>query len=159
MIAEYPADLQATTAMEQLGSSLAGDGRLGEAEHALRETLRMCADSPIGRSGTTGTTELRLAEVILAGGDARIPEVAALLASAEPQVTQRKPFRNVVFRYLLASARIARLRHDPAAADLARDALMVAAETTPSFPRHPDVGRPAASEDEITELETIANGP
>ena len=46
VIAEYPPDLEAKSAMEQLGSSLADDGRFGEAEQALRETIRMCADSP-----------------------------------------------------------------------------------------------------------------
>ena len=159
VIAEYPDDVQAKAAMEQLGSSLADDARLGEAEEALRETLRMCAGSPIGRSGTTGTTELRLAEVILAGGDtARIPEGAELLGAAQPQIMRLGSFRNVVFRHLLASARVAWLRHDPAAPQLARDALAVAAETTPSFPCHPSVGRPSASEDEVGELEKIANG-
>jgi hypothetical protein len=159
VIAEYPDDVQAKTAMEQFGSSLAGEARLGEAEEALRETLRMCAASPAGRSGTTGTTELRLAEVILAAGDAaRIPEAAELLDAAQPQVMRFRSFRNVVFRYLLASARVAWLRHDPAARQLARRALAVAAETTPSFPRHPGAGRPSASEDEVAELEKIANG-
>lgn len=159
VIAEYPADVQAKSAMEQLGSSLADDGRLGEAEQALRETIRRCADSPIGRSGTSFTTELRLAEVILASGDAaRIREAAELLDAAAPQVMQLRSFRNVVFRHLLASARVAWLRHDPAARQLARDALAVAAETTPSFPRHPGVGRPPAADDEVAELEKIASG-
>jgi hypothetical protein len=159
VIAEYPDDIQAKTAMEQLGSSLADDARLGAAEQTLRETLRMCAGSPTGRSGTTGTTELRLAEVILAAGDAaRIPEAAELLGAAQPQVVRLRSFRNIVFRHLLASARVAWLRHDPVARKLARDALAVAAETTPSFPRHPGAGRPSASEDEIGELEKIANG-
>jgi hypothetical protein len=160
VMAEYPDDLDARTAMEQLGSSLADDGHLGEAEEALRRTLRMRAGGHIGRSGTTGTTELRLAEVILASGDAaRIPEAAELLGAAEPQVMHLRSFRNVVFRYLLASARVAWLRHDPAAPLLARDALAVAAETAPSFPRHPGVGRPSASGDEVAELEKIANDP
>jgi hypothetical protein len=69
-----------------------------------------------------------------------------------------RSFRNIVFRYLLASPRVAWLRHDPAARQLARDALAVAAETTPSFPRHPGAGRPSASEDEVAELEKIPDG-
>jgi len=96
--------------------------------------------------------------VSLASGDAaRIPEVAELLDAAEPQIMQLRSFSNVVFRHLLASARVAWLRHDPAGRQLARDALAVAAETTPSFPRHPGVGRPSASEVEVTELEKIAS--
>jgi len=74
---EYPDDLQARCAWEQLGDSLAKDGRLDEAEQALRETLRLCRASPIGRSGTSGTPELRLAEVLLAqGGPAALEEAA-----------------------------------------------------------------------------------
>ena len=38
VITEFPDDTEAKTAMEQLGGSLADEGRLGEAEHALRET-------------------------------------------------------------------------------------------------------------------------
>jgi hypothetical protein len=99
-----------------------------------------------------------MAEVILASGDAaRIPEAAELLRAAQPQVMRLRSFRNIAFRYLLASARVAWLRHDPAAPQLARDALAVAAEAAPSFPRDPGTGRPSASEDEVAELETIAN--
>jgi hypothetical protein len=105
---------------DQDGVSLAlarvGAGRLAEAERALRETLRMCAQSPVGRSGTSGVAELRLAEVILAGGDAgRAGKAAGLLEAIRPQVEEQRLFRNVVFRFLLAPARAARLRRDPAA--------------------------------------------
>jgi len=156
VITEFPGDYEAKAAMEQLGGSLAYEGRLGEAEHALRETLRMCAQSPIGRSGTSGITELYLAEVLLAGGDAgRAAEVAGLLEAVRPHVQAQGFMRDAVFRYLLASARIARLRHDPAARQLARQALAVAAETTPALPRHPDVGRPRRSAAEIAELEQL----
>jgi hypothetical protein len=157
VIAEHPTEIEAKTATEQLGASLADDGRLEQAEEALRHAIRMCADSPIGKSGTTGTAELRLAEVILErSGAARADEVAALLDAVHDDVEQQKFFRDVVFRYLLASARLARLRHDPSAALLARNALTVAAETRPSLPRHPEVGRPAASTAQITELNQIA---
>lgn len=127
---------------------------LGEAEHALRETLRMCANSSIGRSGTSGTAELRLAEVLLAGGDAgRAEEAAGLLEAVRPHARAQWFLRDLVFRYLLASARAARLRHDPAVRQIARQALAVAAETAPALPRHPSVGRPQASEADIAELE------
>ena len=95
----------------------------------------------------------------MAGGDtARIAEAAELLDAAQPQVMRLRSFRNVVFRHLLASARVAWLRHDPAAPQLARDALAVAAETAPSFPRHPGAARASASGGEVAELEKFANG-
>lgn len=116
LVTSFPDDVNAKMAMEQLGGSLAGAGRLAEAERALRETLRLCAQSPVGRSGTSGVTELRLAEVILAGGDAgRAGKAAGLLEAIRPQVEEQRLFRNVVFRFLLAPARAARLRRDPAA--------------------------------------------
>ena len=78
LVTSFPDDFNAKMAMEQLGRSLAGEGRLAEAGRALRETLRMCAQSPAGRSGTSGVAGLRLAEVILADGDAgRAGEAAA----------------------------------------------------------------------------------
>jgi hypothetical protein len=81
--------------------------------------------------------------------------VAELLEAVKPEVERQRLFRNVVFRYLLSSARVAKLRHEPAAPQLARAALAVAAERTPSFPRHQDIGRPTASTDEVAELEQI----
>jgi hypothetical protein len=60
--------------------------------------------------------ELRLAEVILAGGDAgRAGGAADLLEAVRPQVEEQRSFRNVVFRFLLASARAAGLQSDLAA--------------------------------------------
>jgi hypothetical protein len=156
VITTFPDGSEARTAMEQLGGSLADEGRLGEAEQALRETLRMCAQSPAGRSGTSGIAELRLAEVILAGDDAgRAGEAASLLEAIRPHVQAQRFLRDVVFRYLLASVRAARLRHDLGVRELARAALAVAAETAPALPRHPGVGRPRASDADIAELKQL----
>jgi hypothetical protein len=82
-----------------------------------------------------------------------------LLAAVKPHVEAQQLFRNVVFRYLLASARAARLRRDPAASELARAALAVTAETVPALPRHPDVGQPRAADAEIAELEQLTQPP
>jgi hypothetical protein len=157
VIDEYPDHIEAKSAWEQLGDSLAREGKLDEAEHALNETIRLCYASRIGRSGTTGTTELRLAEVILAGGDQhRIDEVARLLEAAQPEVQSQWFLRDVAYRYLLARARTAHAHHDPTARGLARQALATASENTPALPRHPTVGRPSATDQELTELRAIA---
>jgi hypothetical protein len=154
---DYPDEFHAKSATERLGESLAEDGLFDEAEEAFRETLRLCSESPIGRSGTTGTPDLRLAEIILLrSGAIRLEEVSALLHAVEPEVRRQAIMRNVVFRFLLASARVAHLRGDPGAAGLAREALAVAAEASPSIPRHPDVGRPSATVAQLSELEEIA---
>jgi hypothetical protein len=116
----------------------------------------MAGNSTSNRSGTTGTPDLRLAEIILLrGGRQRLHEVEILLRNAGPALNQRI-MRDVVFRFLLASARLAHLRAEPRAADLAREALAVAAEAALSIPRHPDVGRPSATSGQLAELHRIA---
>ena len=62
----------------------------------------------------SGVAELRLAEVILAGGDAGRAGEAGLLEAVRPQVEEQRLFRNVVYRFLLVSAGAAGLRSDPA---------------------------------------------
>ncbi|GIJ45337.1 hypothetical protein Val02_22230 [Virgisporangium aliadipatigenens] len=157
VLAEYPTDFEAKPASEQLGAGLARQGRLAEAETVLRDTLRLCAASPTGRSGTSGVPELRLAEVVLAGGDrSRLDEVAQLLRTAEADVQRLRPVRDVTYRFLLASARLAHRRGDPAAGDLAHRALAVAADAG----RDRDaVGRVRASDEEIAELTGIRDTP
>nr|WP_221382487.1 hypothetical protein [Actinoplanes polyasparticus] len=148
---------EAKAASEQLGVSLAQEGQLAEAEQALRETLRLCVASPIGASGTSGVVELRLAEVILAGGDqTRVDEVAQLLRSVEAAVQAQGIMRNVTYRFLLASARVADARKDPTAEQLASGALAVAAEST-SLPRE-FLGRPNMSNEELVQLTRISKG-
>lgn len=94
LVVSFSDDINATMAMEQRGGSLAEEVRLAEAERALRETLRLCAQSPAGRSCTSGVAELRLAEVILAGGEAgRAGEAADLLEAVRPQVEEQRLFR------------------------------------------------------------------
>ena len=91
--------------------------------------------------------------MILAGDDAgRAGEAASLLEAIRPHVQTQRFLRDVVFRYLLAWVRAARLLHDPGLRELARAAPAAAAETTPALPRHPDVGRPRASDADIATL-------
>lgn len=153
---DYPASGEATTAMEQLGDSLAHEGQFDEAEHALREALRLCDASPSGRSGTSGVSELRLAEVLLAGDDpARLDEVVQLLRAVQPAVQQAAIIRSSVFRFLLSAARVADRRGDPDAAEMANAALKAATMPSP-LSRRPDVGQPTPSEGDLADLERIA---
>jgi hypothetical protein len=88
----------------------------------------------------------------------RLNEVADLLEIVEQEIKRQRMFRNVALRYLVASARLAHRRHNPAAAQLARNAVAVAAETTPSLPYRPDVGRPSVSAELIQELSRMVGG-
>jgi hypothetical protein len=54
-----------------------------------------------------------------------------------------------------ASARDHQVPDDPAVRQLARQALAVATETAPALARHPDVGRPRASDADIADLEQL----
>lgn len=154
---EDPYDFESLTALEQLGDSLLADGELDEAETVLREVLLRTATLPTGRSGTSHTTELTLAELVLKrGGPDALAEADRLLDAVEPQVRQSAMFRNLVLRFLVCRARVAAAFGRADAADYARQALEIAAETTPSLPRHPDLVRPVASAKLRRELARIA---
>jgi hypothetical protein len=143
VIEDYPDDdLETKCAWEQLGDSLAREGRLNDAENALRETLRRIQASATGVSGTSGTTELRLAEVLISRGDtASIDQAGKLLTIVESAVRTQAFLRDVLYRYFLACARVAHAQRAPeAAAELARAALQVADDTSTPLPRHPTVG-------------------
>lgn len=152
-----PYDFESLTALEQLGSSLLADGKLDEAESVLREVLLRIETLPSGRSGTSHTTELTLAELALErGGPDALAEADRLLDIAEPHVQQSAMFRNLVLRFLVCRARVAAALGRPEAGGYARQALEIASETTPSLPRHPDLGRPVASAKLRRELARIA---
>jgi hypothetical protein len=163
VINDHPDDeLETKFACEQLGDSLAREGRLDEAEGALRETLRRIQASPTGASGTSGTTELRLAEVLIARGDATsIDDAGQLLAAVESEVRiQAALMRDVLYRFFLACARVAYAQRAPeAAAELARAALHVADDISTPIPRHPTVGWPHATDGERAELRSISSAP
>lgn len=150
--------LQALTALENLADALARDGEVTAARAAYREVLDRVATSLTGRSGTSHTTEISLAELLIADGDlSGLDEAEVLLDAAEGQVELSAFFRDLVLRYLVVRARTAALRGEASrAAVYAREALAVANESEPSLPRHPDLGRPHASDDLRTELRRIA---
>jgi hypothetical protein len=158
VVSEYPDDeIEVKGAWEQLAASLMQDGRIEEAEHAFRRTLALIASSPIGRSGTSGVTELQLAELLLATRDpSRLTEAGQLLVTARSEVEKLSFLRDVMYRYLLASARHAHRIGDDEASKFARHALAIAAETQAALPRHPTIGRPSTTDEEMRELRAIA---
>ena len=158
VITEFPENFQVKSAWEQLGRSLAEESRLDDSVEAFRKALLVCSESPTGNSGTSATIELQLAEVLIErAGPGDLEESTLLLDIAAKDRQLLKQFRNVAFRYQLARTRIAKRSADPAAPKLARSALQIAAETAPTFSRHPSVGRPDAAQAEIEELRRIAS--
>lgn len=151
VVREFPYNFEAKFACEQLGGSLAAEGWFAEAEKAYRRTIMMCKQSPIGYSGGSGVPELFLAEVLLRLGD-RAVDAWELLEEVSPRVESQKLIRGTVYRHLLASARAANELGLPSAVDLARQALAVADESEPAIPRHPELGRVNASDEEREEL-------
>ena len=154
IIREFPYNYESKFACEQLGTSLAGEGRLAESEKAYRHTIMMCKQSSIGYSGGSGVPELFLAEVLLRMGG-RTVDAWELLDEVSPRVEQQSLIRGTVYRHLLASARAASELALPTASDFARSALAVADESEPSLPRHPELGRVNATDDERAELARI----
>lgn len=156
VIEEYEGDdIQAKSAVEQLARSLAEEGRLDEAELMYRQVRDVIARSAIGASGTTGLAGLALAELLIRKGDAAsLAEAGELLDTDGPEIEEEGVLlRDRAIRYLIARTRLARGLGDPAAASgYASHALEVAAETTPTMPRHPDLGRPRMSDAERAEL-------
>lgn len=162
VVAEYGGedDMHAKFAVEQLAGSLAEDGRVEEAEAMYRRVRELIARSNIGKSGTSGLAGLALAELLIRKSDpASLSEAAQLLDEDGPEIEQQGAiFRNTAIRYLIARARLARALGDSSASIYAARALEIADETTPSLPRHPDLGRPNATDAEREELAAIVRG-
>ncbi len=95
----------------------------------------------------------------MAGGDRRrLDEVGALLDAYRPHLERTSFMRNLVYRYLLAAARVAHAPGDQSARDIGRCGLAVLAETRPALSRHPTVRRATSTDAEFAELTAIA-GP
>ena len=97
---------------------------------------------------------LALAELLIRKSDpASLAEATQLLDQDGPEIEQQGTlFRHTAIRYLIARARLARALVDANASVYAARALEIADETTPSLPRHPDLGRPNATDAERDEL-------
>ena len=153
-----PYEFERLSALESLGDALLRDGYLQEAEPILREVIALTGSLATGRSGTSGVTELTVAELLLARADeASLVEADVLLDQVEPRVLESAMFRDLVVRYLTCRARVSSARADPRACDYATEAILVANETKPSIPRHPDVGRPNVTTATLADLEAIVH--
>ena len=150
--------LQATWAAESLAQAYAADGYLGEAESATRDLLqRRDADPAAWRGGRTDL-DLAMAEMLLLRGTPEsLDEADYWLDRSEESVVRSAIFRNLVLRHFTARARVASARGDVRRARRYADAALgVAIETDPSIPRHPNVGRPNATSEQLDELRAIS---
>lgn len=151
--------LQATWAAESLAQALAADGYLSEAESATRDLLQRRDAQPAAWRGGRTDLDVAMAELLLLRGTPEaLQEADYWLDRGEESVKRSAFFRNLVLRHLTARARVASARGDRhRARDYAAAALEVAAETDPSIPRHPDLGRPDATSEQLDELRAISH--
>jgi len=133
---------------ELLGEAYRRDGDLDSAERHLRLCLQTADDR---RNGTTGVTELSLAEVLLEKG--RVAEAGELLAL--DHLRRHLFWKAQLFRYAVAAARY-EARSGGHAQPWARQALEIARDHAPQLPRHPNIGLPQPDDATITEMERLA---
>lgn len=154
VISDYPDHFDAKSACETIGRSYQKDGRLQDSADSLRAAVAMCEASPIGYSGTSGTPDLHLAEVLLEmGGHAQ--EAADILEAGTTRILDT-PMVVTRYRFYLAFARALHSLSHELAPELAQRALEAADQTEPVFRFHPTVGIPDSTADEIRELQRIA---
>jgi hypothetical protein len=148
VVTEYDDRLDVPSSHELLGEAYRRVGDLGAAEHHLRA----CIDTRYeNRSGTTGVTELSLAEALLDQG--RTAEAGDLLAlEGLPRALR---WNAQIFRFVVACARYeAMTGGDPT--PWAKRALDLAADRTPQLPRHPDIGLIETDEATLDEMRRFA---
>ncbi|GAA2246414.1 tetratricopeptide repeat protein [Herbiconiux moechotypicola] len=134
-IAEGTYFFQTVSAWESLGEIAA---HRGDREEAIKYFRKVIIEQP-SLSGTSGATEISLAEVLLDSGRPNdLDESRALLDSWMSR--DQLKFNSTLFRWHLAQIRIAeRVGDRNAARSLALKALELAA-SGPQLPRHKDVG-------------------
>lgn len=159
VIDDYREDdpLESVWAAENLADALTAEHLLDEAETLTRELITRRDHDPSAWRGGRTDLDLALAEMLLRRGDPdSLREADARLDRSDEEVEHASMFRNLVLRHLVARARVAEGRGDhERARDYATEALGVAAETTPSISRHPEVGRPDPTPDLINELRRL----
>jgi hypothetical protein len=123
---------------------------------ATEAHLRTCLKFAPGFSGTSGTPDLTLAEVLIDQlDDARAHEAERLLD--DPGLASRLIWNSQVFRFCRAKSLLAaRLGDLPTARHYAREGLRIAGVSEPQLPRHPTVGLVQADRRALIELRRLA---
>jgi predicted Zn-dependent protease len=144
---EYSSSLDAAYAAEVLGDIARDEGRLDDAAAWYRASLEL------GRSGTTGTVHISLAEVLNQEGD-----FDAALRALDMVRVAKLTMNSAMFRWnaALAESALGVGEQDVARAAAVRALRLLAAPD--QFSRHPGVGRAEASSDQRARLETISIG-
>jgi len=122
-------------AWETLADMAAERGDRPAAEHLYR---RILTEQP-GLSGTTGSVEISLAEVLLDGGGAERRDEALALLHSWLDRDQIK-WASQLFRWHLDLIRVAEATGDTQTVRRAANTALTLAEQGPQLPHHPDVG-------------------
>jgi hypothetical protein len=146
--------LQLPLVHDHLARAYAKLGRPDIAEMYLRDA----ADSEVATGGRVVTgSDLNLAEFLIAKGDPQSYEHAARLLKAFADRANKMTLQSDRFRYFLAQARIASFTDRPSeASSYATQALKLALDKKPQFPRHPTVGQVQADPRTMRELSKLA---
>lgn len=141
---------EAVAAWEMLADIAAERGDRAPAEQIYRRILAMP-----NQSGTSGTVEISLADLLLDTGNAEDRAEANALLNAWIERDGMK-FDHVLFRWHLVLIRLAEAVGDDPTAQRAANAALTLAERSPQLPRHPDVGLVHADEATIKRLRKLA---
>lgn len=147
VVTEYDDFIEVPWSHELLGDAYRRLGDLGASECHLRLCIETADER---RNGTTGVTELSLAEVLLEQG--RVEEAGSVLAAQDPR---QLAWNSQIFRYAVACARYEG-RTGGSPGPWARKALEVAAVEEPQLPRLSDLGMVKASRSTLKEMRRLA---
>ncbi len=147
VLVEHPDDISVSYVHELLGDIARSQGRLEEAAGRYRKLLdlRPLLDS-------SGMVEVSLAEVLLEQGKA--DEATAALAEVDEETVAT--FNSKLFRYLVASARVAAARGDAEGAASAATQALDLVDTPPQFSRQPTVGLVETDDATVSMLQALA---
>ncbi len=161
VIDEYGASdpLQVLWARQDIALSLVRLRRSDQAEALLKELLEERHSNLDGWLGERGILELALAELLQhRGRPDDLEEADVWLDLGEADIAASGFLRDLVVRFLVARARVARDRGDLERAGMfAAEALDFSDESSPPLSRHPDVGRAELHADLRRELEAICS--
>jgi len=142
---------QTVAAWESLASMAAQRGDRVTAETLYR---RILAEQP-SLSGTTGSVEISLAELLLDTGRAELRDEALVLLNAWINRPGLK-FDNQLFRWYMDLIRVAQTTGDQQTARRAATTALALAERGPQLARHPEVGLVTTDKATLKRLRQLA---